>query len=87
MSLVLASSIRKAQEIAMAFGDSAVRLLLGSPFTWPALATILGLEAAFFAWFLPSLAMATATLTVGAARLLAWPFIYTRSAKFLKRLY
>jgi hypothetical protein len=58
----------------MAFGESAVRLLLSSPFTWLALATVVGLEAVFFAWFWPSATMGSAALALGGAALLAWPF-------------
>lgn len=71
----------------MAFGESAVRLLLSSPFTWLALATVVGLEAIFFAWFQPSAMMLSAALALGGAMILAWPFLYMRSASFLDRLY
>jgi hypothetical protein len=71
----------------MASADRVTRLLLSSPLTWLAVAAVIGLEAAFFAWFQPSLIMLAAALALGVLALIAWPVIFVRSGGFLKQLY
>ncbi len=71
----------------MASTDRVARLLLSSPLTWLAVATVIGLEAAFFAWFQPPLSMLAAALVLGLLALIAWPVVFTRSDSFLKKLY
>ncbi len=71
----------------MANADRVTRLLLSSPLTWLALATVIGLEAAFFVWFQPPLIMLGAALALGALASIAWPVIFTRSDSFLQRMY
>lgn len=71
----------------MANADRVTRLLLTSPLTWLAVATVTGLEAAFITWFEPPLVMLAAALGLGLVSLIAWPLIYTRSGSFLQQLY
>ena len=71
----------------MASADRAARLLLSSPLTWLAVATVIGLEAAFFVWFQPSLIMLAAALALGLLALIAWPVIFKHSGSYLQQLY
>ncbi len=71
----------------MASADRVTRLLLSSPLTWLAVATVIGLEAAFVAWFQPSLIMLAAALALGLLASIAWPVIFVRSGGYLRQLY
>ena len=71
----------------MASADRVTRLLLSSPLTWLVIATVIGLEGAFFVWFQPSLIMLGAALALGVASLVAWSVIFRKSDNFLRQLY
>ena len=55
--------------------------------TWLALAVVIGLEAAFFGWFRPSLPMMIAALALGGVAVVAWPLMFVRSESFARRFY
>ena len=64
-----------------------IKLVLFDIRTWLALAIVIALDAAYFVWFQPSLAMAIAALTVGLLSLVAWPLLFVRSASFAQRFF
>jgi hypothetical protein len=70
----------------MATADSAIKAVLTHGLTWAAAATVVALEAAFIAWFQPSVAMTAAALGLGVALLALWPVLLIRSDVFARRM-
>lgn len=71
----------------MARANRVLRSVLAHPLSWAALAMVLGLEWAFYTWFQPPLSMLAAALACGAASIVLWPVLFTRSESFAKALY
>lgn len=71
----------------MAAGSRVIKSVLLQPLTWAAMATLGGLEWAFFAWFQPTPIMSAVALATGALSALTWPVVFTRSEAFARALY
>jgi hypothetical protein len=69
----------------MAPGDKAIKAVLAHGLTWAAAAAVVGLEAAFIAWFQPSLTMTAAALALGLVSLALWPVVFVRSESFARQ--
>ena len=71
----------------MLLANRVVKIVLSDLLTWLAVAVVIALEAAYFVWFRPSVAMTIAALAVGVLSFVAWPLLFVRSESFARRFY
>ena len=68
-------------------GNRIVKAMLTFPYTWAAVGTLVGAEAAFIGWFEPGGLMLAVSGALGAGLLLAWWFVGSHSDAFVEHLY